>query len=56
MKDYKKDCYLLEYTPDMQLVRQWVLKGCWISGLNMPEFNQEQGDKRNITATIPNDY
>lgn len=39
MKDYKRDCYLLEYTPDMQLIRQWVLKGCWISGLTMAEFN-----------------
>lgn len=55
MKDYKKDCYLLEYTPDYQLVRQWLLKGCWISGLSMGEFNQEQGEKRTITATIQYD-
>lgn len=56
MKDYKKDCYLLEYTPDGQLIRQWVLKGCWISGLSMDEFNQEEGGKRTITASIPYDY
>ena len=56
MKDYKRDCYLLEYTPDMQLVRTWTLKGCWVSGLSMGEFNQEQGDKRTITVTIPYDY
>ena len=56
MKDYKRDCYLMEYTPDMQLVRTWTLKGCWISGLQMDEFNQETSDKRTITATIPYDY
>ena len=55
MKDYKKDCYLLEYTPDYQLVRQWLLKGCWISGITMSEFNQEQGEKRTISATIQYD-
>ena len=56
MKDYKKDCYLMEYTPDMQLIRTWELKGCWIAGLEMPEFSQEQGDKRTITVDIPYDY
>lgn len=56
MKNYKKDCYLMEYTPDMQLIRTWTLKGCWIAGLQMGEFNQESGDKRTITATIPYDY
>ena len=56
MKDYKKDCYLMEYTPDMQLIRTWTLKGCWIAGLTMNEFNQEQGDKRTISASIPYDY
>lgn len=56
MKDYKRDCYLLEYTPDMQLIRQWVLKGCWIAGLDMGDFDQENGEKRTITASIPYDY
>ena len=55
MKDYKKDCYLMEYAPDYQLVRTWVLKGCWISDLQMPDFNQEDGGKRQITATIQYD-
>ena len=55
MKDYKKDCYLLEYTPDYQLVRQWLLKGCWVSGITMSEFNQEQGEKRTVSATIQYD-
>lgn len=52
MSQYKKDCYLLEYTPDYQLVRQWLLKGCWVAGLTMDAFNQEQGEKRTINAQI----
>ena len=56
MKNYKKDCYLMEYTPDMELIRTWTLKGCWIAGLTMDEFNQEEGGKRSITAKIPYDY
>ena len=55
MAQYKKDCYLQEYTPDFRLVRTWELKGCWISGLTMPPFNQESGDKRQVTATIQYD-
>ena len=56
MKDYKIDCYLMDFTPDMQLVRTWTLKGCWISGLTIDEFNQEEGGKKTITASIPYDY
>ena len=56
MKDYKKDCYLMEYTPDGQLVRTWTLKGCWISELSMGEFDQESMEKKTIVASIPYDY
>ena len=55
MKDYKKQCYLIEYTPDCEVVRTWVLKGCWVQALNMPDFNQEDGGKRQVTATIQYD-
>lgn len=52
MKDYKKSCYLCEYTPDYKLVRTWRLLGCWVSGLSESEFNMEDGSKKTITATI----
>lgn len=55
MSKYKKLCYLMEYTPDFELIRTWELKGCWISSLTTGNFNQGQGDKRNITATIQYD-
>lgn len=53
--DYKRDAYLLEYTPDDQLVTTWVLKGCWISGLSEDGFDHESNEKNVITATITYD-
>lgn len=53
--DYKKDAYLIEYTPDMQIVRQWKLHGCWISNLSESEYNSDGNDKHQITVTIEYD-
>lgn len=53
--DYKKDCYLVEYTPDYQKVRQWKMHGCWISKLSEGEYNHEQNDKKQIDVTIEYD-
>ena len=53
--DYKKDCYLVEYTPDYQEVRRWKLHGCWISALSETEYNHDSNDKHSITATIQYD-
>ncbi len=55
MSDYKKTCYLCEYSPDYKLVRTWKLLGCWISSLSEDGFNQESGDKKVITARIEYD-
>lgn len=53
--DYKKDAYLIEYTPDYQEVRRWRLHGCWISKLQENEYNHDSNDKHQITATIEYD-
>lgn len=53
--DYKKDCYLVEYTPDYQKVRQWKMHGCWISKLSEGEFNHESNEKKQIDVTIEYD-
>ena len=50
--DYKMDAYLLEYTPDYQLVRTWVLKGCWISGLSESDYDHDSTEVKTIEATI----
>ena len=55
MADYKKDCTLIEYTPDYKQVRYWELKGCWISELSEDAFDMNNGDKREISATIQYD-
>lgn len=54
--DYKKECYLVEYTPDYQAVRKWVLRGCWISQISEDNYNNEENSKHTITATIQYDY
>lgn len=55
MSDYKKDCYLVEMTPDNQVVRRWRLHGCWISGLQEGDNNKENDGKHQITATVEYD-
>lgn len=53
MENYKKDCYLYEYSPDYdEVIRKWRLIGCWISGLSEDPFSAESNDKRTVTATI----
>lgn len=54
--DYKVDCRLLEYSPDYdQLVRTWVLNGCWISGMREDDFNVDSNGTRAITLDIQYD-
>ena len=55
MKDYKKNCTLIEYTQDFEQVRSWTLYGCWISKINEGDFDKENDGKRQITATIEYD-
>lgn len=52
---YKKDCYLIEYSPDYQKVRQWILHGCWISGLSEGDYSSEDSGKKTVSATIQYD-
>lgn len=56
MTDYKRDCTLIEYDPNYKIVRTWKLYGCWISDLSQTEFDHDNGDKRQITATIAYDW
>lgn len=51
-KDYKKQAYLLEYTPTYQLVRTWVLEGCWLSSISDGEFDHDSSEARVMDATI----
>lgn len=53
---YKKTCYLVEYTPDYRKVRTWVLYGCWISSLSEGDYSAEDGGKHVIQATVQYDW
>lgn len=55
MSAYKKECTLVEYTPDWQMVRYWILKGCWVSGISQDDFDMESGETKTISATIEYD-
>lgn len=52
MKDYKKNCTLIEYTQDFEQVRSWTLYGCWISGIDDSDFDKENDGPRKLTATL----
>ena len=54
--DYKKKATLIEYTPDLQVVRSWNMYGCWISGISEDAYNSDQNSKKQTTATIEYDY
>lgn len=55
MKHYKKNCTLIEYTQDYEQIRQWELRGCWISSLTEDPFDKESDGKRQITVKIEYD-
>lgn len=47
--EYKRDCYLMEYTPDYRLVRRWKLYGCWIQSISGGAFD---ATKKNQVSEI----
>ena len=55
MKDYKKNCTLVEYTQDYQVVRQWKLEGCFITSIGEDSFNRESDGKRQMTVDFSYD-
>ena len=45
----------MEYSPDYQLVRKWLLHGCWISSISEDSYDSDSNDKHKLTATIEYD-
>lgn len=54
--DYKRNCSLLEYSPDYQLIRTWKMYGCWVSGISEDNFENENNNKKKINVTIEYDH
>lgn len=56
MSSYKKDCYFVEYNVDgTKIIRQYILKGCWISSIQRETLTVESEGPRAITAVMPFD-
>lgn len=53
--DYKKNAFLVEYSPDKQVVRRWILTGCWISRISEDGRSHDESSANSITATIQYD-
>lgn len=53
--DYKKDAYLLEYTPEHQLVRTWKLYGCWITEISEENYDHEDAKDKMLTVKFKYD-
>lgn len=54
-KGYKRDCTLVEYNPQGEMVRYWNLIGCWISNITESEFEKSTTGARTISCTIEYD-
>lgn len=52
---YKKECTLIEYTPNYEVSCYWTLYGCWISALDFDDSDAENPGKKTVTATIEYD-
>ncbi len=52
MVNYKKDCTLIELTPDAEIVRYWDIKGAWLRSVNVGDWSHDDGDAKKINATI----
>lgn len=50
--DYKKDCYLIQYSPDYQVVQKFKMHGCWITGLSFGDMSNTGNDIMKVTANI----
>lgn len=55
MRDYKKDCTLIEYTQDYEQIRSWTLYGCFPSDFTEDDFDKENDGMRKISMTIQYD-
>lgn len=58
MADYKKDAYVLEYTPDFsKIIRVWKLFGVWVNSLTRDGFdNSNNASEVKVNCSLAYDY
>lgn len=54
--NYKASAHLVEYSPDGELYRMWMLHGVWPGTLNLGSFDQQGGSVRQVTLDLIYDY
>lgn len=54
-RGYKRNCTLIEYTPDHEQIRYWDLVGCWLSNISESPFEVDGSGGRIISCTLEYD-
>ena len=54
-RGYKRNCTLVEYSPDHEQIRYWNLIGCWISAISESTFDVEATGARSLSVTLQYD-
>lgn len=54
--DYKRDCYLIQYSPDWEIVKKWKLYNGWFTSISPSDFSNDSDDKKTVSATFEYDY
>lgn len=50
---YKKTGHIIQYSPDGEIIRSWVLKGAWVNSVNYGSYDRSStGGERSISFTI----
>lgn len=49
---YKKNGYLLEFSPDGDFVKMWQAEGCFPGNVNFSDYDNESNNIRNINVTM----
>lgn len=55
-RNYKKDCQLLQLTPDGEIVRYWDIKGAWLKSVKASDFDYSGDSIQTIDASISIDW
>lgn len=51
-KNYKKSAMIVEYGPNGECERKWVVDGVWPTSLDLGDMDYSSGDKKQITMNL----
>lgn len=55
-RSYKKDCQLLQLSPDGELVRYWEIQGAWLSAVTPGSYSMDDDGEQTVSATLVYDW